>query len=119
MATKKGFAFWDRQNGLRIIADPEAEKPHTRFNDGAVDCRGRFWAGTMCGLPETCRDPEGSLYRLDPDGSISRVETGIFIANGIGWSPDNTIMYFTDSPRHVIYAYDFDPATGTIANRRP
>ena len=119
MATKKGFAFWDPQKGLHFIADPEADKPHTRFNDGAVDCQGRFWAGTMCGLPERCSDPEGSLYRLDPDGSISTMETGIFIANGTGWSPDNKIMYFTDTPRRVIYAYDFDPATGAIANRRP
>src|SRR2546422_159231 len=114
MATKNGFAFWDPQKGLHFIADPEADKPHTRFNDGAVDCRGRFWAGTMCGLPEICSDPEGSLYRLDADGSISTMETGIFIANGIGWSPDNKIMYFTHTPRHVIYAHDFNPATGAI-----
>ena len=120
MATKNGFAFWDPQTqGLHFLANLEADKPHTRFNDGAVDCGGRFWAGTMCGLPEICNDPEGSLYRLDPDGSISTMETRIFIANGIGWSPDNKIMYFTDTPRHVIYAYDFDAATGAIANRRP
>ena len=120
MATKNGFAFWDpKTQALQFLANPEADKPHTRFNDGAVDCGGRFWAGTMCGLPEICNDPEGSLYRLDPDGSISTMETRIFIANGIGWSPDNKIMYFTDTPRHVIYAYDFDAATGAIANRRP
>ena len=120
MATKNGFAFWDpKTQALNFLANPEADKPHTRFNDGAVDSQGRFWAGTMCGLPEICSAPEGSLYRLDPDGSVSIMETGIFIANGIDWSPDNKIMYFTDSTRHVIYAYDFDPATGAIANRRP
>ncbi len=119
MATKNGFAFWDRQHGLRFISDPEAEKPHTRFNDGAVDCRGRFWAGTMCGLPEMCEAPEGSLYRLDPDSSIHRMETGLKISNGIGWSPDNKVMYLTDSPQYMIYAYDFDAASGSIENRRP
>jgi len=119
MATKRGFAFWDQQKGLRFIADPEADKPHTRFNDGAVDCRGRFWAGTMCGLLEICEDPEGSLYRLDPDGSIHTMETGLKISNGIGWSPDNKLMYLTDSPRYMIYVYDFDAATGAIENRRP
>ena len=119
MATKKGFAFWDQQKGLHFIADPEALKLHTRFNDGAVDRRGRFWAGTMCGLPQMCEVPEGSLYRLDPDGSIHTMETGLMISNGIGWSPDNTLMYLTDSPRHMIYVYDFDAATGAIANRRP
>ncbi len=120
MATKNGFAFWDpKTQALQFLANPEADKPHTRFNDGAVDSQGRFWAGTMCGLSEICSAPEGSLYRLDPDGSVSIMETGIFIANGIDWSPDTKIMYFTDSTRHVIYAYDFDPATGAIENRRP
>jgi sugar lactone lactonase YvrE len=28
-------------------------------------------------------------------------------------------MYVTDSPRRVIYAFDYDAATGAIANRRP
>ncbi len=119
MATKSGFAFWDTQKGLRLIADPEAHKPHTRFNDGAVDCQGRFWAGTMCGLSEMCEEPEGCLYRLDPDGSIHTMETGLKISNGIGWSPDNKLMYLTDSPKHMIYEYDFDPLTGAIENRRP
>jgi sugar lactone lactonase YvrE len=120
LATKKGFAFWDPQTqGLRFIADPEADKPHTCFNDGAVDCQGRFWAGTRCDVPEMGNIPEGCLYRLDPDGSVHTMETGIIVSNGLGWSPDNTIMYFTDSPPRMIYAYDFDPATGAIENRRP
>jgi sugar lactone lactonase YvrE len=120
MATKKGFAFWQPQTQkLRLITDPEADKPHNRFNDGAVDCQGRFWAGTMCEVSEIRKGGEGSLYRLDADGSIHLMETGLTISNGIGWSPDNKTMYLTDSPQYVIYAYDFDPATGTIANRRP
>jgi len=119
MATKNGFAFWDRQKGLRLIADPEAHKPHTRFNDGAVDSQGRLWAGTMCGLPKMCEEPEGSLYRIDPDCSVHIMETGLTISNGIGWSPDNKLMYLTDSPLRMIYVYDFDAATGTIENRRP
>src|SRR5437588_79148 len=69
MATKNGFAFWDPQTqGLHFLANPEADKPHTRFNDGAVDCGGRFWAGTMCGLPEICNDPEG--LKVDSEGCI-------------------------------------------------
>ena len=119
MATKKGFAFWEAQTGLRFIADPEAHKPHNRFNDGAVDSMGRFWAGTMCFPDDTCEQPEGSLYRLDPDLSLQMMETGIGISNGIGWSPDNRLMYFTDTPLHMIYVYNFDAASGAIENRRP
>lgn len=117
MATKEGFAFWDEQSrNLQYIARPEADKPDNRFNDGAVDCRGRFWAGTM----ETTSSGKqvGALYRLDPDGSVHTMETGICIANGLGWSPDNTIMYFADSTPRTIFAYDFDAETGAISNRR-
>jgi sugar lactone lactonase YvrE len=119
MATKRGFAFWNEREGLRFIADPEAHKPQTRFNDGAVDCRGRFWAGTMCDPEDACPEPEGSLYRLDADLSLHVMEHGVSISNGIGWSPDQRYMYFTDSPLHVIYVYDFDVAGGAMENRRP
>lgn len=113
MATKNGFAFWDPHTlSLTFIADPEADKPEARFNDGAVDRRGRFWAGTLA------PGATSSLYRLDPDLTVHTMETGITASNGIGWSPDNRTMYFTDTRRKTIYAYDFDVATGHISNRR-
>lgn len=119
MATKRGFAFWNRQDGLQFIVDPQERTGHTRFNDGAVDCRGRFWAGTMCGLEPSCSQPEGSLYRLDPDQSLHIMETNVGVSNGIGWSPDQRLMYYTDSPLHLIAVYDFDADSGAIENRRP
>lgn len=113
MATKNGFAFWDPQTvSLTFIANPEPDKPEARFNDGAVDRRGRFWAGTLA------PGATSSLYRLDPDLTVHTMETGITASNGIGWSPDNRTMYFTDTRRKTIYAYDFDVATGHISNRR-
>lgn len=113
VATKNGFAFWDAHTlSLTFIADPEADKPEARFNDGAVDRRGRFWAGTLA------PGATSSLYRLDPDLTVHTMETGITASNGIGWSPDNRTMYFTDTRRKTIYAYDFDVATGHISNRR-
>jgi sugar lactone lactonase YvrE len=117
MAAGTGFAFWDTQKQtLDYIAKPEEGKSGMRFNDGAVDCRGRFWAGSMNEVQE--ERPDGTLYRLDPDRSVHIMETGLHVSNGIGWSPDNTIMYLADSPSKVIYAYDFDAATGAISNRR-
>jgi sugar lactone lactonase YvrE len=115
MATQKGFAFWDettRAASAQFIVDPEAHKPQTRFNDGKVDCHGRFWAGTLGDRYNN------ALYRFDPDGSIHIMEDGIGMSNGIGWSPDNQTMYFTDTLRYTIYAYDYDAVAGTIANRR-
>jgi sugar lactone lactonase YvrE len=112
LGTQEGFAFWEPETQtLEQIADPEADWPETRFNDGAVDREGRFWAGTL-GKEGAC-----GLYRLDPDLSVHTMEKGVSVANGIGWSPDNKTMYFTDSLPKIIYTYDFDAATGTIENR--
>ena len=43
---------------------------------------------------------------------------GVGCSNGLAWSPDSRTMYFTDSHTGLVWAYDFDPATGDIANRR-
>ena len=88
-----------------------------RFNDGAVDSHGRFWAGSMYD-DESANRAAGVLYRLDPDGTVHTMETGIIVPNGIGWSPDNTRMYFTDSALKIIYVYTFDAVTGQNTDRR-
>lgn len=118
VTTDKGFAFWNPQTQLLdLIAALEEEIPHTRFNDGAVDRRGRFWAGTMNEAEPAATD--GSLYRLEADRTLRRVASGFTICNGLGWSPDNKTLYFTDTLRRVILAYDYDLASGAIANQRP
>ncbi|MCI0709325.1 MAG: SMP-30/gluconolactonase/LRE family protein [Chloroflexi bacterium] len=111
LATRKHFAMWD--DDLQTVEELEFDLKDNRFNDGAVDRQGRFWAGTM-----NPSSPTGSLYRLNHDLTVEKMVTGVTISNGIGWSPDNTTMYFTDSPLCVIYAYDFDPPTGSISNKR-
>ncbi|HET8913124.1 MAG TPA: SMP-30/gluconolactonase/LRE family protein [Ktedonobacteraceae bacterium] len=118
MGTKKGLAFWDEQQGLQVIVNPEPDKPYNRFNDGAIDGKGRFWANTMCDPTEKSSKPEGSLYRLDPDLSLHVMDTNLWLPNGIGWSPDQKTMYMANSTEHVIYAYDFDLESGTVSNRR-
>ncbi|HEX8231281.1 MAG TPA: SMP-30/gluconolactonase/LRE family protein, partial [Chloroflexia bacterium] len=97
-----------------FVADTELEKKESRFNDGAVDPEGRFWAGTMTHDGSA----SSSLYRLDPDYSVHTMAAGLTISNGIGWSPDGRTMYHTDTEKQVIHAYDFDAATGNIENRR-
>lgn len=113
LALRDGLAFWSAENkNLEIIANPEAGRENARFNDGRVDCQGRLWAGTLG------EDSSSCLYRLDPDGTVHIMESGITISNGIGWSPDDKTMYYTDSPLRLIYKYDFDSPSGEISNRR-
>jgi L-arabinonolactonase len=114
LGAEDGFYFWDPSTKkLDFISHPEKGKAEARFNDGKVDRKGRLWAGTM-----TYQGATSSLYRLNADLEVSQMESGITISNGVGWSPDNKTMYFVDSIRYVIYAYDFDFEKGTISNRR-
>lgn len=118
-AAAKGFAFAQlTRKQPDIVAPIEPEKPYNRFNDGAVDPQGRFWAGTMYEGPETKDPTEGRLYRLDPDCSVHLMQTGLTISNGLGWSPDLKTMYLTDTLRRQIYAYDYDEAAGAIDRKR-
>jgi len=86
-----------------------------RFNDGACDRAGRFWVGTM---DPRMSEPVGALYRVDPDLTIRRMAEGVKVSNGIAFSPDDKVLYHTDSRSAVIWAWEFDLATGEISNRR-
>ena len=86
-----------------------------RLNDGRVDSRGRFWVGTMDnGLSR----PNGALYRIDPGGSVTRMDEGMIVSNGIAFSPDGRTLYFTDTRRYTSYAYNLDLDDGVVTNRR-
>ena len=116
-ALQHGFYLIDFNEGqLKPVADPEADDPGTRFNDGACDPQGRFWAGTMS-LEDTPN--AGSLYRLNPDTGVTRVLEGVSISNGIAWSADSRRMYYIDTPTRRIDVFDVDPDSGDIRNRRP
>jgi len=114
-----GFHFFDPGTGrFEAVADPEADLEDTRFNDGKTDRQGRFWSGTMFEVPGKAPAKIGSLWRLDADLSAHRVVPGVGCSNGLAWSPDSRTMYFTDSHTHYVWAFDFDPASGEVDNRR-
>jgi sugar lactone lactonase YvrE len=114
-AMESGFAYLGRDGGMKVINQPN-KSDEVNFNDGKVDGRGRFWSGTMA---RDWESPKGKLFRLDPDGSVHAMQDRIILSNGLGWSPDMTVMYHTDFKNGTIYAYDFDPERGAITNRRP
>lgn len=118
LALKSGFWSFDFETGAKAaIHDPEADKPNNRFNDGATDRQGRFWAGTMV-MDQSGAD--GSFYRLDHDLGCKRWLSGINTTNGLAFSPDGKTMYCSDSNRDVqtIWVMDYDTATGEPGQRR-
>jgi sugar lactone lactonase YvrE len=117
VAARGGFFRIDPVSGRsKLMAPIEADLQDMRMNDGYVDARGRFWAGSMGigGVRE-----RGSLYRLDPDGSVRRMLSKVSISNGIDWSPDNKRMYYCDLALSRIDVFEFELERGGIRNRQP
>lgn len=88
-------------------------------NDGSV-----FFTDPPYGLDGLDQSPlkeatQNGVYRLDPDGRVSLLESGLTFPNGIALSPDETTLYVTVSdPRYaVIIAYDLGMEGQTSAGR--
>jgi sugar lactone lactonase YvrE len=105
---------WGAGGRLRMAVPIEADDQSTRLNDAAVDPRGRLWTGS---IRYDFRAGASTLYRCDAGGPVA-VLTGCAIANGTGWSPDGTTMYFVDTPTGRIDRLDYDVATGEASGRR-
>lgn len=113
-ATETGIKTISPSGEIAVLAEPEADRPGNRFNDGKCDSKGRLWVGSLAINTEPGR---GRLWRVDADGRCALMEEGLHISNGLGWSPDDKTFYFTDGPTKIL-AYDFDAEAGTISNRR-
>ena len=114
-AVERGFLLLDaawRAEG-EVIPAPD-QGAGTRFNDGACDPLGRFWAGTLSydGTPEAA-----ALYRFDPDRSVREVLAGVTNSNGIAWSPDGARMYYVDTGLGRVDRLELDVATGAVLAR--
>lgn len=115
LALRDGFAFLEPDGAVTSVAKVEDDIAGNRMNDGKCDRHGRFWAGTMA----ADQSPgAGALYRLDPDLAVTRVLTDVTISNGLAWSLDDATMYYIDTPTGGVDAFDYDPLTGELENRR-
>jgi len=113
--TEDGIAEIDLdQERFEVIAEPDAHLPDNRFNDGKVDRRGRFWAGSM---DDTEKASTGTLYVVDASLEPAAVDSEYKVTNGPAFSPAGDIMYHNDSARQVTYAFDID-SSGAASNRR-
>jgi sugar lactone lactonase YvrE len=116
VAANQGIAHLGEDGGFTWLTCPEERNGgRVRMNDAACDPQGRFWVGSMA-YDEA--PGAGTLYRYGLDGALATVLTGVTISNGIGWSPDGASMYYIDSGAATVSVYDFDAATGEIANGR-
>lgn len=120
----KGFVFagadglhvWRGPDDCRtVVSEHDGEKLFC--NDIIADPKGRIYAGTLYWGPSGM-EKHGKLYLISPDGTARVVDDGIELSNGLGFSPDNRTLYYADSSARKIYAYDVDPASGSLSNKR-
>ena len=114
IAGDHGLLFLDEETGhLTAIADPEADNPDNRFNDGKCSPDGRFFAGTISLVKKT---GDARLYRLDPDLTLHEAFGPVTNSNGIVWSADGKTVYYIDTPRKEVLAFDYED--GHLRNLR-
>jgi D-xylonolactonase len=111
-----GLHVWRRQGEFStVVAEHGGEI--LQFNDIIADPAGRVYGGTLYwgagGMEKT-----GKLYLISPGGRTEVVADGIELSNGLGFSSDNRTLYYTDSSARRIYAFDVEPASGRLSNRR-
>jgi sugar lactone lactonase YvrE len=78
----------------------EKDKPLNRINDGKTDFFGRLWFGTMDNPERKIRS--GSLYCLDKNLNLHKVDTKYYITNGPVFINKDTFLH-TDSRRKIIF----------------
>ena len=88
-----------------------------RFNDGKPDPWGNFIAGTMAW--DESGNPPGSLYRLAPDGVVTELFGDVGLSNGLDWTDDQNLFYYSDTNIGRVDVFDTDPDTGALFGRRP
>jgi len=93
-------------------------KPLKGINDIQPDAQGSIYCGTLEFDPFANRKPiPGSLFRVDPDGTVSKLWDGIEVTNGLGFSPDRKLLYHSDSGTRAVWVYDVQ-ADRSVKDRR-
>lgn len=115
LALRDGFAHYEHESRSVTSFNKVIKSADVRFNDGAVDARGRFLAGTMGYNPEP---HTGALYTFTPNSGCKVLVPQVGVSNGICWNSDSTSMYFVDSLTQSIQIYDYNLDSGDVSNPR-
>ena len=122
-----GFLFAFR-NGFATLAEPGGAlqwlEPRGSRSATSASTTARSIARAASGRARSIASSARRSGRLPGRAGSPRHRDGrgFTISNGIGWSPDDRTMYFTDTPSRRIYRYDFDPPparsrTGACSSR--
>lgn len=99
---------------LTQLAGTAIDDREVRFNDGKSDRHGRLFVGTA---DRTAARGRCALYRWDANSGFEPVVHGVTVSNGLGWSPDNSRMYYADSEQRTVFAFDYTARDGSLTNQ--
>lgn len=115
LAVDLALEIFDLGTGQRErLCQVEPTTLDNRLNDGRCDGQGRLWIGTM---DNQLSRGHGSLYRVDPDGSVHPQFGDVIVSNTIALSPNDDALYFSDTRRYTTWRFGLDAATGTLGPR--
>lgn len=104
LAMRNRFALLDHMYATpRLLGDSVDVPLNGRFNDGRCDHAGRFLAGTI-----DFDESQGALYRLSATGEVQQLAHGVRSANGLAFSPDGRLMYWSDTRNHIVRRFPYD-----------
>lgn len=118
VALADGLYDFDPNSGEMTLRVRSPLPAHIKLHESHCDRQGRFWIGAYDHDFPADRNARGaSIFRLDGDQLIPVIE-GIAVANGLAFSPEGRTMYVADAPTRRVDAFDLDPESGALSNRR-
>ena len=104
----------------QLLLDSDPANDNVGYNDLTTDSLGRIYVGSLGSSPvfDDGREPKsGSLYVIDLDGTSRKLHDGIELTNGLGFSPDGSLLYHSDSRTQAVWVYDLHD-DGSVSERR-
>lgn len=99
---------------LSLLPEIEGEPDNNRLNEGKVSPSGSWFVFGSMDDSDGQKRPSGSLYRTNESGHVTRLYTGLTIANGLAWSPEGKWIYFSDSFSGQVYRALWSEEYGTL-----
>jgi gluconolactonase len=88
----------------------------TGFNDLTTDPDGRIYVGSLSFVVFGGGEPKpGGLHVINLDGEMETVASGVLLTNGLGFSPDGSKLYHSDSRSELVRVYDLKPGNSLDA----
>ncbi len=115
----RSLIYWNEQSRTsRDLFTQWEGRPLKGLNDLQPDDHGSVYVGSLEFDALSNQKPiPGNLFRVDPDGTVTKLYEGIQVTNGMGFSPDRKHLFHADSTTQAVWVYDVQPDR-TVKDRR-